>query len=391
MLVNCLSSFAQTGITLPVWESKPPDSLDISYYAKKKPWTASIMSFSYNIGIWAFDRYVLKADYAYINFNTMKDNLTTGFKWDNDQMATNLFSHPYTGNLYFNAARSNGYNFWASGGFAFAGSAMWELFMENEAPSINDIIATPIGGMAIGEIFYRASDLILDDRSVGWARFGREFAALLVNPSRGMSRIISGDAWNVRSTSGRQFGLPMINLSVSTGLRVLELRDDIFDEGLGWATNISLEYGDKFDEGNSKPYDYFSFRTSLNIHTSQPVIGQLNIIGRLWGSSVQTEKHFLGYGIYQHFDYYDSDTISDLSARIPYKIGVPASVGIGAYYKRNSHTDFAFDAFAHLNLLILTASLSDYYVVDMRNYNLGSGYGWKAGLNMAYKDKIGLS
>lgn len=30
---------------------------------------------------------------------------------------------------------------------------MWELFMECEYPSTNDIIATPIGGAALGEVF----------------------------------------------------------------------------------------------------------------------------------------------------------------------------------------------------------------------------------------------
>lgn len=394
LLFICLFSitgYTQVNLYKSVWEPKPADSLDIEYYSKKRPWAAAGITFSYNIGIWAFDRFALKADYAYINFNTMKHNLISGFEWDNDQMSTNLFAHPYHGNLYFNSARSNGYNFWQSGLFALGGSAMWELFMENEVPSINDIIATPIGGIAVGEIFYRASDLVLDDRSMGWARFGREFAGFLINPSRGITRITTGDAWRVRSTSGKQFGMPLVNLSISSGIRAIELQGDIFDEGMGWATDIALEYGDKFADDHAKPYDYFNFRANLNIHTAQPVIGQLNIIGRLWGDSYETKKHFFNYGVYQHFDYYDSDTISDLSDKVPYKLGVPASFGIGGYHKRKSDIKLSFDSYAHLNLLLLSASLSDHYVVDNRDYNLGFGFGWKCGLNTAYKDRIGLS
>lgn len=67
----------------------------------------------------------------------------------------------------------------------------------------NEIIATPIGGAALGEVFYRSSDLILDDRATGGERFGRELAAFILNPMRGISRVITGEAWKKRVTSGR--------------------------------------------------------------------------------------------------------------------------------------------------------------------------------------------
>lgn len=46
--------------------------------------------------------------------------------------------------------------------------------MECEYPSTNDIIATPIGGTAIGEVFFRASDAIIDDRDTGASRFAEK-------------------------------------------------------------------------------------------------------------------------------------------------------------------------------------------------------------------------
>lgn len=36
-----------------------------------------------NIGLWAFDRYALKGHYAYISFETIKENFKHGFEWDN--------------------------------------------------------------------------------------------------------------------------------------------------------------------------------------------------------------------------------------------------------------------------------------------------------------------
>lgn len=392
LLMFVLSAHSQFLIRKQVLTPTPADTSDIQYYSKKRPWHAAGMVLGLNLGVWGFDRYIMKEDFAYINIHTIRNNFKSGFKWDNDQMGTNLFLHPYHGNLYYNAARSNGYNFWQSGAYAFGGSWMWEMFLENESPSANDIIATPVGGVAIGEVFYRTSDLILDDRKRGRERFGRELAAFIVSPSRGLSRILTGDAWRKRATSGKQFGKPDVSLEFSGGVRVLELKDEIFDKGTGFTSEINVEYGDRYDGTNKHPYDYFNFRVHINIQGSQPVLGQLNVIGRLWSTDwIDNSKDYLNVGVYQHFDYYDSDTISSISKRIPYKFGTPASIGVGLTHKSKRFADWDFNSYFHLNAILLGASLSDHYLVDKRNYNLGSGFGWKTGINIAFKDKIGVS
>lgn len=387
-----LSAYSQFILRHKTTRPQPVDSLDIQYYSKKNGLGAATQVFTLNMGVWAFDRYVLKGDYAYINSKTIRDNLKSGFYWDNDQLGTNMFMHPYHGNLYYNSARSRGYNYWESGLFALGGSAMWELFMENEHPSINDIIATPVGGLALGEVFYRASDMILDDRKRGGERTKREILAFLVNPSRGLTRLINGDAWKVRSTSGRQFGIPEVSVELSAGVRFLELQDEILDKGFGLAVMFSGEYGDRYDGENTKPYDYFTIRGALNIQKKQPLLGQINVIGRLWASELlDNKKDYLNIGIYQHFDYYDSDTISSVSNEIPYKLGAPAAFGVGIIHKSKRFDDWDFNSYFHLNGIILGATLSDHYVVANRNYNLASGFGWKAGVNISYKDKVGVS
>ena len=42
-------------------------------------WRASAETVGFNIGLWAFDRYVLKGHYAYISWNTIKENFRHGF------------------------------------------------------------------------------------------------------------------------------------------------------------------------------------------------------------------------------------------------------------------------------------------------------------------------
>lgn len=397
VLFTCLISigivYPQVAIRHQIATPRAADSLDIAFYARKKGFQAGTMVFGINMGVWAFDRYVRKADFAYINMHTIKDNFKHGFVWDNDAMQTNMFMHPYHGNLYYNSARSNGYNYWQSGLFAFGGSFMWEMAMENEFPSTNDILATPIGGMALGEVMYRVSDLILDDRRTGWSRFGLEFASFLISPMRGLTRIINGDAWRRRSTSGKQFGVPDVSVDVSVGIRTLELKDEILDKGMGLASEINIEYGDRFDVEETKPYDYFSIKANLNWQAEQPVLGQLNIIGRLAAKElVNNAKHYLSLGLYQHFDYYDSDTISAVSAKTPYKFCTPASFGGGLIYKRKLARKWDIDAYAHLNAILLGGALSDYYQVDERIYNLASGYSTKVGFHFVYKkDKFAAS
>lgn len=383
---------AQFAIRYQVALPKPADSIDIAFYSKKKIWEAATQTFGLNMAIWGFDRFVMKEDFAYINMHTIKKNLKGGFVWDNDQMGTNMFLHPYHGNLYYNSARSRGFNYWESGLFALGGSAMWELFMENEYPSINDIIATPIGGLSLGEVLYRTSDLVLDDRREGSHRFGRELAAFVIAPTRGLTRILNGDAWRRRSTTGKQFGVPDVSVEVSAGVRLLELKGEILDKGVGAAMDVNIEYGDRFSDENEKPYDYFTFKSNLNIHSSQPMLSQLNIIGRLYVTElVDTKNDFLSLGFYQHFDYYDSDTISDVSGKIPYKFCTPASFGAGFIYQSKRLQNVGFNAFMHTNLVLLGGALSDHYVVDMRNYNLASGFSTKLGFNLTYKDWISMS
>jgi hypothetical protein len=344
------------------------------------------------MGVWAFDRYILKSDFAYINIHTIKTNIKKRFVWDNDQMGTNMFLHPYHGNLYYNSARSNSYNYWASGLFAFGGSLMWELFLENEYPSANDIIATPIGGMAVGEVFYRASDLILDDRARGSERFGRELAAFIITPTRGITRLMSGDMWRKRATSGRQFGIPDVSIEISSGARALEPKDPIIDKGVGFVTHLSVEYGDRFNDGGEKPFDYFTLESSIGIQASQPILGQLNIMGRLWVNDIaETKKNFLSMGVYQHLDYHDSDTISDISSKVPYRFSTPASLGLGFIYQNRKWEKWHLNAYLHANIVLLGASLSDHYMVKGRNYNLGNGFSTKLGLNFSYKDKFSIS
>ncbi|MDE6554231.1 MAG: DUF3943 domain-containing protein [Muribaculaceae bacterium] len=369
-----------------------PEDADISYHEKKNFWRAGAEVFGLNMGLWAFDRYALQGHYAYISWETIKENFKHGFEWDNDHLNTNMFAHPYNGSMFYNAGRSNGFNYWQSELFAIGGSAMWELFMEREYPSTNDIIATPIGGAALGEVFYRASDLVLNDRATGGERIGREVAAFVLDPMRGITRIVTGQAWKKRATSGRRFGLPPISIEASMGARYLAMIDT-----KGWrmgpAAEINIEYGDRFEESTKTPYDYFSFNVELQAISTQPLLSRIEIMGRLLSHELIDEQHInMNVGLYQHFDFFDSDTIRNeyndelIPETVPYKLGVPASAGGGTMVRYIPNNRMSLDGYAHINLVALAGVSTDFYRDYHRNYSWGMGFSVKAGANWSLSD-----
>lgn len=370
-----------------------PDSADVRLHERKAFWRAGAETVGFNIGLWAFDRYVLKGHYAYISWNTVKENFRHGFEWDDDHLHTNMFDHPYNGSIFFNAGRSNGFNFWQSELFAIGGSAMWEMFMEREYPSTNDIIATPVGGAAIGEVLYRTSDLILDERSSGGERFGREFAAFLVNPMRGINRIVTGRAWRRSATSGRRFGIPPVSVELSVGGRLLTMTNNDDGTAVGASAEVNIEYGDRYSATTRAPYDYFSFLIEFQGMKTQPLLSRVEIMGRLLSKEIVERRNLnVNVGLYQHFDFFDSDTIRPERATyyfpcsVPYKLGTPASLGGGAMFRYAPFRSMTFDGYVHLNGIILAGILTDFYRDYHRNYNWGSGFSVKAALNWALSD-----
>lgn len=210
---------------------------------------------------------------------------------------------------------------------------------------------------------------------------------------RGLTRIINGDAWRKRSTSGRQFGIPNIAIQLSAGVRSLSYRDNLFDRGVGFASELIVEYGDRFEGEGQKLFDYFTVRANLNLQASQPAIGRINIMGRLHSKDlINNDKQMINLAMYQLFDYFDSDTISKQSAKVPYRLSTPASFGAGMIYQYKADKRHKLDAFVGVNGVLLGGVLSDHYNIYKRNYNLGSGFSTCATVNASlWNGKLNLT
>ncbi|MBN1559378.1 DUF3943 domain-containing protein, partial [candidate division KSB1 bacterium] len=128
ILLTCAGAAQPTGEEI----MPPPKRADIA--------AAEILFI--NAGVWAFAYYGLDGYWSQISWQSVGMNLRHGFEWDPNKFKTNFFDHPFHGNLYFNTARTNGLSFWEAAPFSFGGSMMWELFMESEFPSYNDLLMT---------------------------------------------------------------------------------------------------------------------------------------------------------------------------------------------------------------------------------------------------------
>lgn len=362
---------------------------------KPQPWKAAAEIVGTNISVWGFDRFVLNEDFAKINGQTIKRNLKTFPVWDTDMFSTNLFMHPYHGSLYFNAARSNGMNFWQSIPYTVGGSLMWEFFMEAERPSVNDLFTTTFGGIELGEISYRLSDLFIDDRSSGLERAGREILSGLISPMRGINRLISGDSWRYRPYKGRSFNQVPVDFTINLGARYLAEEENLDNNSTGMNLSLRLDYGDLYEDDYFSPYEWFNLRFGLDFLSEQPMISQVNAIAALWGKKIWSKDgKRLTAGVFQHFNYYDSKLVlgENGESTSPYRISEAAAIGGGLIYQKKSHSINPVDIYAeiHANAVLLGASTSDYFRVDNRDYNMGSGYSVKNSIGITYNKRWSL-
>lgn len=162
--------------------------------ADKAPdWTVPAMEIiGFDLLVNRVNRYAGKdrQDYS-VSRDSIRRNLRSNWDTDADPFEVNQLGHPYQGSMYYGFARSSGFSFWESAGFALGGSALWEIAGERTPPSRNDMISTTAGGTVLGESLFRMAHLLLE-KGGGMSPFWRETAAAVVSPSTAFNRYLQG-------------------------------------------------------------------------------------------------------------------------------------------------------------------------------------------------------
>lgn len=77
-------------------------------------------------------------------------------------------------------------------------------------------------------------------------------------------------------------------LSIGAGDRYLADDNYLFRGEHNPYLEFRVQYGDAFDKVNDGPYDYFTARATFGLSGNQPLISQINLMGKLWGVPLKT-------------------------------------------------------------------------------------------------------
>ncbi len=255
--------------------------------------------------LWGAD-YATGKPYAKISFSTIGQQFTKGWILDTDDFWANGMLHPMHGAFNYNAARSTGLGFYESFGYAFLGSAIWEQFLENLPPSINDQIYSPFGGTLLGESLYRMSRLVLDSGGYKPSPL-REFFSFLLSPPAGVNRLMFGDRYRGElllpaSWMGELRAGSVIAGSSSSS--VVAPHDTDVGPWASFAADVVYGVPGTPDLSLEHPFDHFTLSTSISLTPRMSVpMGTLLIRGLLLGEPI--ERNGAPFGLWGLFTSYD--------------------------------------------------------------------------------------
>ena len=364
------SLFAMTAL-LSAKESLPAtprDSLTLIH----KNQIAFTQALGVDIVLWAYNSYIANESWAKISIQSLKNNIEHGWVIDEDEFDVNQFGHPYQGALVYTSARAQGLNFWQSIPYTILSSFVWEIGMETEYPSINDMITTPMSGITYGEISHRLSLLILGNKP----SITHEIAAFIVNPSLGLNRLIKGKD---KYPAVGQLSIHNYNAGISLGggSFFIDRKSLLFPRKFA---RFHIAYGNPFDKDNlTDPFDYFTFVGIINF-------GKKEFIGEVYSSgllkrlkNINTSNYSNLIGIFKNYDFMNHDDFKVSST----------SIGLGLV--QNFEFPYNLSLFNELSTsAIIIGSAGDTSDEDIyqRDYYYGPGMSGKIVLKLE-KAKVG--
>lgn len=336
---------------------------------QKKFWRAGSEWFLTQAFPASFNRFITKDPYSYITFKNFIDHQRiSAWDWDDNQFTTNQIDHPYHGQLYFNAFRSNGYNFYESSLATLAGSYTWETGGETQHPSINDLVNTTFGGVILGEMTHRLARNILGKASRGGrTAIPNEIGAFFINPVNGLNRMLDGkwgkaDTYNAADSS-------TIWAEVNVGVRRFDAQEgDILEKGKnGSYARLRLWYSNGPDN-IKRPFDQFYVNMEVGKGDSS-FINAVNVHALLYGNKFFQTQKGQHYGVLSaNYDFYNNDAFFYGAQSLTYNWNSEFR------YKRSNRLNMSLGVGA-----VLLAAVPDPYLLygASRNYNYGSGASYR--------------
>lgn len=160
-------------------------------------------------------------------------------RMDNNGFAINWIWHPLSGAGFHVAPRALGANLFEAMAFSFFTSAAWEYLIEyREKVSINDLIATPVAGVALGEFAHRLALYL--HRTPGKPTRAQRVVAWLLGPSEAVHRVRRRDPFDrADEADALGYGADIHHrFALRTGYAMAGARGE---DGLSHASEIRLD------------------------------------------------------------------------------------------------------------------------------------------------------
>ena len=287
--------------------ARPTRILDWDTGAGRSYWIPAVEVAGFVFALNQFDRHVFDKETYDTDGHTFWKNLRTAPIYDKDPFSVNQIGHPYQGSIYYGFARSAGLEYWESSLYTVGGSFLWETYGETSKPSINDHVATGIGGTFIGEAAFRMASLLLEG-SGERPGFWREVGAALISPSTGFNRLVFGERFApvFPSRDPEVFIRLRIGATLTTHVDNPGLSEP-FKRQEG-SLDYSITYGLPGKPGyrHSRPLDYFHFEFTAvpNSSTVGNALENVSVRGLLAGTRYEGGDAFRGlWGLFGGYDY----------------------------------------------------------------------------------------
>lgn len=359
------------------------DTAELIPTRKKHFWRAGSEWFLAQAFPATFNRFITKDPYSYISFkNFINHQKLSAWDWDDNQFTTNQIDHPYHGQIYFNAFRSNGYNFYESSIATVAGSYMWETGGETQHPSINDLVNTTFGGIILGEMTHRVSRNILARSRNGHNVVGNELVALLVNPVNSLNRWLDGK-WGKKIDAYYAADSSQISAEFDMGFRRFDAKSgDFVQKGKNsMYSRLRFHYSNG-DHNYKRPFDEFHVNLEIGNGDSS-LINAVNVHALLSGAEFFKTKRGSHFGtLNAHYDFYNNDAFFYGAQSIVYNWNSEFT------YKRENKLNLSLGAGA-----VVLAAVPDPYLLygNSRNYNYGSGASYRFKGDLSLLNRILIS
>lgn len=165
LLISSLSSWNVKGQTYDepqgIWFKNTHSFRHRFLYSQAILWPSSV---SGHIGL-----YIAKGNFNWssaVNLDTYRRTFSQFPKIDEDHWSWNYEVHPYMGSISYLAYRNRKASIWESIAGAALNSFVYEYIIAGgtQQPSLNDLIATPLGGTLLGEGIYQLKKYLLRDK-----------------------------------------------------------------------------------------------------------------------------------------------------------------------------------------------------------------------------------